>query len=943
MELMNKVDLFNLSLGALQCGSVFIETDKGNFELSQNSLENVFARFSLSVFDKGGETAYKTVLIDCKTDLVLYRISFIISKPKNQKEFVFYKTFINAPAAGFLRCGKFGFYTGAENPFFSVTDAGESITVSYEPSLVLKSGEQYESDAQFLGGYITSGECISEGEPINLEAMQTGIKRTRFFNPCSEIPLDRAEAKAMRDYVTEYYDVINKQFDNILYYFFYPHSRVIETTAQEEEFYGQIDRFAKLQGDIIAFNPHAKTILPTEEKPYWELLPEGSAAERIYDYATKKGLRVGYYMGCAFNGEGGNAALLPFMPHKAEWKKRDQDGNIASENCLGCDEYLDWWSLVQENTIAKYNLGYWAWDPGPGNGNDCYAENHGHIPGKGEYKGWRNSLRLLERLKTRFPALFLQSFYGRKEYGFWGFKYFSQHEVYWEQTVMFGATLHRDFSDYRMNAHGTRLQNLWSMQYRFIPAHLGHGLVTRMGESYLDRSIDKANDLLGWKYSLISAIAYCGSVTHCNLPDNLENLSEAEAFYKKWIIWARENYEYCKFAVPIADDVADGIVDGIARINKGKGQLFLFNSSSTLIRKKISLNSQLGFDTDNEFYLRLIYCERAELGDAPVIYRGAYKMTDTLDITLPSYGAVIFELTDSPVGQRIEKIPFVNRTVGEFRLVSGERFNCHKHLYYDKVSLFTKVYFSRAVKEALERAYTPNKEFISAKLSEWKGKGVPFNFTTAFPERLFLYIPIQGAKLPRSIELFVNGKSVPVEAYCLKGCPILHYAFVEDYLIWDSENELELRFEGLNENSFMGLYFEFPDIENGMNAIPDIVEEQPIATRVYSDPTLVIETFEITPDVIPDTDAEFVVKVKTNVPAEDIEAVYFLHPTKPQVPRLRYDSQKNCWFGVFKTGRRSLNIFCNSEIYAWIKSKHGGIGPKKYERIATTYLGAKGE
>jgi hypothetical protein len=171
----------------------------------------------------------------------------------------------------------------------------------------------------------------------------------------------------------------------------------------------------------------------------------------------------------------------------------------------------------------------------------------------------------------------------------------------------------------------------------------------------------------------------------------------------------------------------------------------------------------------------------------------------------------------------------------------------------------------------------------------------------------------------------------------------LHYAFVEDYIIWDSENELELRFEGLDENSFMGLYFEFPDIENGMNAIHDIVEEHPISTRVYSDPTLVIETFDITPDVIPDTDAEFVVKVKTNVPAEDIEAVYFLHHTKPQVPSLRYDSQKNCWFGVFKTGRRSLNIFCNSEIYAWIKSKHGGIGPKKYERIATTYLGAKGE
>ena len=742
----------------------------------------------------------------------------------------------------------------------------------------------------------------------------------------------------MRDYVTEYYDVINKRFDNILYYFFYPHCRSIETSAQEEEFYGQIDRFVKLQGDIIAFNPHAITTIPTEEKPYWELLPEGSSAERIFDYATKKGLRVGYYMGCAFNGEGGNAALLPFMPHKKEWKKRDQQGNIAKENCLASDEYLDWWYSVQENTIEKYDLGYWAWDPGPGNGNDCFADNHGHIPGKGEYKGWRNSLRLLERLKSRFPDLFLQSFYGRKEYGLWGFKYFSQHEVYWEQTLMFGATLHRDFSDYRMNAHGTRLQNLWSMQYRFIPAHLGHGLVTRMGESYLDRSIEKANDILGWKYSLISAIAYCGSVTHCNLPDSLVNLQGAEEFYKKWITWAKQNYEYCKFAVPIADDVADGVVDGIARVNKDRGQIFLFNSSPTFVRKHLELGSRLGFDTDKKFYLRLLYCERTDLGDEPIIYRGAYKTGDILDITIPPYGAVVFEVTDSSIGACIESVPFVNHTVGKFKSADNENFSCQNHAYYNKISLFTKVYFSRAVKEALEKSITPNKEFVSAKLPEWKKKGVPFNFTTSFPERLLAYIPIQGVKLPRNIELLINGKSVTQEAYYLKGSPVLHYAFIEDYIAWDSANEIELRFEGLAENSFMGLYFEFPDVENGMISTPNIVEEKMTATHVYSDSSLVIESLEITPDVIPVSDAEFAIRVKTNVPQESIEAVYFLHPTKPQVSRLGFDFQENCWRGVFKTGKRCLNIFCNSEVYAWIKSKNGGIGPKKYANIAITFL-----
>lgn len=930
----------------LRGGSILIETDKGDFAFSLSNctatesghvLENAVARFRIAVFNKGGETVYRTVSVECKTDLVLYRISFITQKPSELDELVFYKTFIDAPAAGFLRCGKFGFYTGAENPFFSVIQTDDEIVVKYEPSLMLKSGESYESDAQFMGGYLTYGEAVAEGEPINLEAMQTSVKRTRFFNPSSDIPLDRAEVKAMRDYVAEYYDLNNRGFDNILYYFFYPHVDGGESEQNELVCYDQIDRFARLQGNIIAFNPHAKSVLPTEDKPYWELLPKDSAAERIYNYATKKGLRCGYYMGCAYNGEGGNAALLPFMPDKTEWKKRDSFGNIASENCLACDEYLDWWYTVQENTIAKYGLGYWAWDPGPGNGNDCFAEDHGHIPGKGEYKGWRNSLQLLKRLKTRFPDLFLQSFYGRKEYGFWGFKYFTQHEVYWEQTLLFGATLHRDFSDYRMNAHGTRLQNLWSMQYRFIPTQLGHGLVTRMGERYFDRDIDKANDLLGWKYSLISAIAYCGSVTHCNLPDKLEHLPDIEDFYQKWIGWARDNYEYCKYATPIADDVSDGIIDGIARINKDKGQLFLFNSSPTFVRKKLPLDPRLGFDTDKRFYLRLLYCERTELGTEPVFYRGGFGMGDTLDITLPPYGAVVLEVTDSPSGRSIDEIPFVNHTAGEYRTADGKSFNCQDHCAYESISLFTKVYFSHTVKDALEKAFTPNKEFLNGKIDYWKEKGLPFNFTTSFPERLLVYIPIRGVKLPRNIMLTVNGKRVPVEVYRLRGCPILHYAFIEDYILWDSENELELHFEDLAENSFMGAYFEFPDVSDGMKAATFTVSEKPIPKSVHSDDSLVIDSLSITPDVISDTDTKIVVKATTSVPFEKIQAVYFLHPTKPQASRLGYDPKENCWRGEFNTGKRSLNIFCNSDVFAQIRSGDGGIGPKKYQKIGITY------
>lgn len=930
----------------LKSGTYLIATDRGDFFLGLDDcrfdgmaylFENCFVRLAISMFDKGGETVYATVKIECKTDLVLYHVSFRIATPKAMQELVFYKSFIDAPAAGFLRCGEFGFYIGVENPFFHVTGENGDVVVTYQPSLMLKKGEQYESDALFFGVYQPWGELVSEQATMNLESMKSGVKRTRFFNPSGEIPLDRAEIHAMRRYVTEYYDVMGKQFDNILYYFFYPHKGLPTTKEKERIFYDQIDRFTALQGDIVVFNPHVKTTLPTEEQPYWELLPEGSSAQRIFEYATKKGLRCGYYMGCAFHGEGGNAALLPFMPQKTEWKKRDCFENIADENCLACDEYLDWWYTVQENTIEKYQLGYWAWDPGPGNGNDCFAQNHGHIPGKGEYKGWRNSLRLLERLKKRFPNLFLQSFYGRKEYGLWGFRYFSQHEVYWEQTLLYGATLHNDFSDYRINAHGTRLQNLWSMNYRFLPAHIGHGLVTRMGESYYDPELDRAIDFIGWKYSLLSAIAYCGSITHCNLPDKIEHIEGMEAFYQKWIRWAREHYEYCNYAVPISDAVGNGLVDGIARIKGDRGQLFLFNSSPQMIWKDIVLDERLGFDTDRAFYFHLLYCERVDLGDESVSYRGAFKMGDHLSIELPPYGAVVLEMKGEAAKQRIDKISCCTHILSQYWDERGAPFVPFDHPAYDSLVLFATARFGHAVKDALARSIVPNKHFVAGKLEEWKQAGIPFNFTTSFPDRLLTYISISGLKMPSSIDLRINGEAVRVERFCLEDQPVLHYAYIEDYVIWDHENTFELRFSDLSRDSFMGLYFEYPDVQDGIEALQNVLPEKDLVSGAYADDTLVIDSFAVTPQVLYQYDCEFEVIVKTKVPYERIETVYFLHPTQPQMPSLQYDPIKDVWYGRYRTGDRRFQIFSNSKIYAVIKAKDGGIGPKKYQSFSVVY------
>ena len=930
----------------LDLGRVCVYTDRETVFLggtdtvstSKMQYENDFAEFTVEIWNKGGKTLYKTLHISCKKDIILYDVKFCIPVPKNKTDFVFYKSFIDAPAAAFIRCGDRGFYTGVENPFFTACDENGEIVISYQPSLVLKAGEEYESDPQFIGEYTCDGVLVRGREALNLEAIQSGKMRQRFFNPCDGIALDTAEIKAMRTYVWEYLNVMEREFDNILYFFFYPKKQYPSTDEEITDYLDTIDRFQHIKGDIIAFNPHTKTTLPTEEKPYWELMPQGSVAQKIYDYAVKKGLRCGYYMGCAFNGGGGNAALLPFMPHKTEWKKKDSFGNVASENCLACDEYLDWWYTVQANTISMYDLGYWAWDPGPGNGNDCYAENHGHLPGKGEYKGWRNSQKLLARIRKRFPRLFLQSFYGRKEYGFWGFRYFSQQEVYWEQTILYGATLHSDFDDYRINAHGTRLQNLWSMNYRFLPPHIGHGLVTRMGESWFDPSLDKANDLIGWKYSLLSAIACCGSVTHCNLPDRLENIPEAVEFYDKWISWAKQNYRFCEYVTPLSDNVADGVIDGFARIDGQNGQIFLFNSSPISIKKRVVLDQKIGIETAHHFYLRILYCENANFDNKTVDYGGTYQKGDSLEVILPPYGALVLELAEDQGEQSIERLPFYEHKIDCFYTSDGSALVPMQHPAFEKITVSASAHFSGALSEVLKNTPVPNEGFILEKMSEWRKAGIPFNLLSSFPNRLLAYIPFSGISAPRGVSLKINGVQVPMETFYLKGIPVVRYAYIEDYVCWECENKLELDIDGLAQNSFLGMYIGYPECCEGLRAEPFVMDEMTKASRLHSDESLVIDSIELTPDVIDDTDLEYTVTVKTRVRREQVEAIYLILPTKPNMPSLVYDPKINVWQGKFRTGNRRYNIFLHNKVVAWIKSTDGGIGPRAYREIKTRYI-----
>ena len=579
-------------------------------------------------------------------------------------ESVDYDTFWNAPTVSFLRWAKGGVFTGIENPFFETQRRGAEFAFSFEPAMTLKPGETYRSEPQFIGVYTKSGRMIREQLPLN-RLTEGDVRRPRMRNPSGNIPLDTNEIAAMRDFAAEYLAVPVEKFLYILYCFWNPMAQIVTTEEEEKGYTKMLDSFGELGGDMIIFNPMAKAQIPTADPTsYWTLAPEGTGPARILDYAAKKGMKYGFYIGCAAQLEHGNAAGNPFVPERKDWKRIDAAGNVATENCIASDEYADWWYTVQRNTIAKYKLSLWAWDPGPGHGFFCYSARHGHLPGKGGYKGWRNSTEVMRKLKESFPGLYYQGFYGRKEYGLWGQKYTDQHEFYWEQYFQDVRSLHPDLHADRLNADGVRMQSWWSENFRFLPTVMNHAVSHRMNQLYAHPpGLKKLWDHIGWKYAFMSALSVGGSLTAPFMPENMDDIPGYREFVKKWLGWARENFEYVKNGVSFGDQVTVGGIDGHARIKGDHGFIFLANPNPRPTRTTFRLDGEIGLAARGKFTLKELYPSDGAFYYDAANKRGVYNTGEAVSIVLPAFEVTLLEL--SPF--KDEQLPLVFGTAGQTR------------------------------------------------------------------------------------------------------------------------------------------------------------------------------------------------------------------------------------------------------------------------------------
>ena len=298
---------------------------------------------------------------------------------------------------------------------------------------------------------------------------------------------------------------------------------------------------------------------------------------------------------------------------------------------------------MQNNTIRKYNLSNWSWDPSLGSGMNCYDESHGHIAGKGGYKGWRRCIELMARMKAAKPGLFIQGFYGTKNFGLWGLKNVDQHEVLNEQSMCV-STRHHQISDDRQNADGLRFQNNRSMRFRFSPAVMGHALTHRVSEGGFDPELIKAWDYYGWQYGVMSSLAVAGSLMPTILPYETELAPGFVEFYKKWQRWAKDTFEYVNYTEPFGEQVQPGAVDGYARIKGDHGFIFLFNGNPRPAEITFEVGDEINLQVKGDYQFSELY--PSEHGKRVLDSNGksVFAMGERASIIVPANECYLLEL-----------------------------------------------------------------------------------------------------------------------------------------------------------------------------------------------------------------------------------------------------------------------------------------------------------
>lgn len=755
-------DQWSIELDGSECSSgELIFTQRPESDASFTSYVGSSGRFTFVMSYRratvsGRDLLVRTIDVRAEGNFLVGRVAFRVTPAELVQDAVELRTFSESPFAAALRVNNRTLLIGVQNPHTTTTcDVG--VEIDYEAA-VMAAGS-FQISAQFFAVADRSGISIQPVHPKSRVGVGESRPRARFRNPSEAIAVDASEIASLRAVVRDYLSPLPVKNRFILYTYWFPLPHAPATAADEQLWIATIDNFADLGGDLLLTVPLIDATVPhANPEAFWDLEPEGSSAARIMNYARSRGLEVGYYMGVA-------AGNLPFsnapglgLPVDGEhaWRKVRADGSLALENCLAHEDYAQWLETVSANTIARFGLSAWSWDPGPGDGAHCFSSDHGHLPGRGEHAGWLRGKQLTLSLHARFPGLHLQGYYGQKQDGTWGMAGISQHEGYWEQQGEWGGGLYPELSAERLNANGVRHQAWWSQNFRYLPAETNHALFGRMSQICVeDVVLGQTFDWWGWRFGLLSAIAIGGAPTAATLPP-LDVPAEIRDEYRWWLEWARLHSLQWDFDVAGGAQVELGAADWYLRGNASEAHLFLCNPGPRGARVRVPLREHLSPDLMSTG--RMLRLQGTALGDA----LGDEEVPEFLDVEVPAYDVIAYTVSAAP--ERVETRIIPSESLPGSAMIPIDRWldqaNRRVSIPHSEPTAAMTISCTVPGLPRLLSASEPQANVLRATLPD-----IPDTFSYVDLDRVVLVIPLLDADVAPTMRVAVNGVDANAEIY----------------------------------------------------------------------------------------------------------------------------------------------------------------------------------
>ncbi len=154
------------------------------------------------------------------------------------------------------------------------------------------------------------------------------------------------------------------------------------------------------------FGPDDKDASWTEYRGDWDRVNRArfpSGIRSVCDHAHDHGMLFGLW--CEIEGLGPQAELGKSHPEFAATR----DGNPLGYVCFGCLDVQEWGLRTLDRLVIEHGCDWIKLDFNVDPGAGCNRTDHGHGPGDGLYAHYRGYYAMLERFRSRHPAITLEN------------------------------------------------------------------------------------------------------------------------------------------------------------------------------------------------------------------------------------------------------------------------------------------------------------------------------------------------------------------------------------------------------------------------------------------------------------------------------------------------------------------------------------------------------